>query len=278
MRQSRHQLAKLAFDAAAESHPGRVRDHNEDNYLISPRLAMYAVCDGMGGHQAGELASQIAVETIPRAFVASQSAGLESPEKMLTDALYSAHKAIQTSAEADAARLGMGTTAVIIWAPPPGDVLWVAHVGDSRAYLFRAGNLQHLTEDHTWFNQVKRAGVLPANPEDWPNRHVLSQALGASSLIAPEVSQLTLQTGDLLLLCSDGLTDMLDDAEIARQISAPLSLPDISQSLVREANRRGGKDNITVIIVRVSYPAQSGTPTAILPANPGDETLPPRSA
>jgi PPM family protein phosphatase len=277
MRQSRHQLAKLTFDAAAESHPGRVRDHNEDNFMISPRLAMYAVCDGMGGHQAGELASQIAVETIPRAFVASQSAGLEAPEKMLTEALYSAHKAIQTSAEGDAARLGMGTTAVIIWAPPPGDVLWVAHVGDSRAYLFRGGNLQHLTEDHTWFNQVMRAGVLPANPDDWPNRHVLSQALGASSLIAPEVSQLTLQTGDLLLLCSDGLTDMLDDAEIARQLAATMSLPDMSQSLVREANRRGGKDNITVIAVRVTSPAQSGTPTAIISTNPGDDTNPPRS-
>lgn len=277
MRQSRHQLAKLAFDAIAESHPGRVRDHNEDNFLISPRLAMYAVCDGMGGHQAGELASQIAVETIPRAFVASQSTGLDSPEKMLTDALYSAHKAIHASAEADSARLGMGTTAVIIWAPPPGDILWVAHVGDSRAYLFRAGHLQHLTEDHTWFNQVQRAGVLPANPEDWPNRHVLSQALGASSLIAPEVSQLTLQSGDLLLLCSDGLTDMLDDAEIARQLGAPRSLPEICQTLVAEANRRGGKDNITAIVVRVSQPMQSGTPTAILSANPGDDTQPPRS-
>lgn len=277
MRQSRHQLAKLAFDAIAESHPGRVRDHNEDNFFISPRLAMYAVCDGMGGHQAGELASQIAVETIPRAFVASQSSGHDSPERMLTDALYSAHKAIQVSAEADSTRLGMGTTAVIVWAPPPGDVLWVAHVGDSRAYLFRTGNLQHLTEDHTWFNQVMRAGVLPANPDDWPNRHVLSQALGASSLIAPEVSQLTLQNGDLLLLCSDGLTDMLDDAEITRQLSASMSLADIVQSLVREANRRGGKDNITVIVVRVSQPAQSGTPTAILSANSGDDTHPPRS-
>jgi serine/threonine protein phosphatase PrpC len=277
MRQSRHLLAKLAFDAVAVSNPGRVRDHNEDNYLISPRLAMYAVCDGMGGHQAGELASEIAVETIPRAFVASQSAGLDSPEKLLTDAIYAAHKAIQASAEADAARLGMGTTAVIIWAPPPGDVLWVAHVGDSRAYLFRAGNLQHLTEDHTWFNQVMRAGVLPTNPDDWPNRHVLSQAVGASSLIAPEVSQLTLQTGDMLLLCSDGLTDMLDDAEITRQLSAPRSLVAMSQSLVNEANRRGGKDNITVILVRVSEPAQSGTATAILSANPGDDTQPPRS-
>jgi protein phosphatase len=277
MRQSRHQLAKLAFDAIAESHPGRIRDHNEDNYLISPRLAMYAVCDGMGGHQAGELASQIAVETIPRAFVASQSAGLDAPETMLTEALYSAHKAIQASAEADSARLGMGTTAVIIWAPPPGDVLWVAHVGDSRAYLFRGRQLQRLTEDHTWFNQVMRAGVLPPNPDDWPNRHVLSQALGASALIAPEVSQLTLQSGDTLLLCSDGLTDMLDDAEISRQLSSPLILPDLGQSLVREANRRGGKDNITVIVVKVSQPAQSGTPTAILSANPGDDTQPPRA-
>ncbi len=276
MRQSRHQLAKLAFDAVAESNPGRIRDHNEDSFLISPRLAMYAVCDGMGGHQAGELASQIAVETIPRAFVASQSSGLDAPEKMLTEALYTAHKAIQVAAEADSARLGMGTTAVIVWAPPPGDVLWVAHVGDSRAYLFRGGNLQRLTEDHTWYNQVVRAGVLPSNPEDWPNRHVLSQALGASSLIAPEVSRITLQPADTLLLCSDGLTDMLDDAEIARHLSTPTSLPDIVQSLVREANRHGGKDNITAIVVRISQPAQSGIPTAVLPPNSGGDTQPPR--
>lgn len=276
MRQSRHQLANLVFDAVAESNPGRIRDHNEDNFLISPRLAMYAVCDGMGGHQAGELASQIAVETIPRAFVASQTGGLDAPEKLLTEALYSAHKAIQVSAEADSARLGMGTTAVIVWAPPPGDVLWVAHVGDSRAYLFRGGNLQRLTEDHTWYNQVVRAGVLPSNPEDWPNRHVLSQALGASSLIAPEVSHITLQPADTLLLCSDGLTDMLDDAEIARQLSSPMSLPDLSQSLVREANRHGGKDNITVIVVRISRPVQSGIATAVLPPSSGSDTQPPR--
>ena len=270
MKQSRYQFQKLAFDAAAETHPGQVRDHNEDQYLISPRMALYAVCDGMGGHQAGELASQIAIETIPRALGVGQSAKPESVEQLLVDALSAAHQAIQEAAEGDAARLGMGTTAVMVWAPPPGEVLWVAHVGDSRAYLWRAEHLQRLTEDHTWFNQVARAGILPANPEDWPNRHVLSQALGASVLISPEVSQLTLQANDIILLCSDGLTDMLDDTEIARQLSAPATPPVISLALVNEANRRGGKDNITVIVIRIV------APTTPLAAERQDATQPPR--
>ena len=276
MKQSHHPLQKLVFEAAVETHSGQVRDHNEDRSLLSPRLALYAVCDGMGGHQAGELASQIAVETIPRALVAGQSSGQAPPEKLLTDTLYAAHKAIQESAEEDTSRFGMGTTAVMVWAPPPGDVLWVAHVGDSRAYLWRAGQLQRLTEDHTWYNQVLRAGVLPANPDEWPNRHVLSQALGASALIAPEVSQLTLQVGDILLLCSDGLTDMLDDKEIAEHLSAPTSPQVISQTLVNEANRHGGRDNITVIVIRLAASAKAGTPTATLSSDPGDETQPPR--
>jgi PPM family protein phosphatase len=251
MIQSNHLLQKLAFDAAAETHPGQVRDHNEDHHLISPRLALYAICDGMGGHQAGELASEIAVEIIPRSLVNGQSGGPESVEKLLTEVLIAAHKAIKEAANIDPARLGMGTTAVLVWAPAPGNVAWVAHVGDSRAYLWRNRQLERLTEDHTWFNQIMRAGTLPANPDEWPNRHVLSQALGASTSIVPEVSQLTLQAEDMLLLCSDGLTDMLDDAEIAQQLSIAGTPQTISQSLVSEANRRGGKDNITVVVIRV---------------------------
>ncbi len=266
MKQSRHQLQKLAFEAAAETHPGRVRNHNEDHYLVSPRLALYAVCDGMGGHLAGELASEIAIETIPRAMVATQSAGQQTPNVLLTEALYAAHKAILDAARDDASRLGMGTTAVLIWVPPPGDVVWVAHVGDSRAYWWHAGQLQQLTEDHTWYNQILRAGILPANSEDWPNRHVLSQALGASTMIAPEVGQVALQAGDFLLLCSDGLTDMLDDTEIAKQFSGTGTPETISQALVDEANRLGGKDNITVIVIRATSSSKTAVPTSPLPS------------
>lgn len=244
-------IQKLTFDAAVETDTGQVREHNEDHHLISPRLALYAVCDGMGGHQAGELASEIAVDIIPRALVNGHASGEASAEKLLAEALLAAHKAIREAAGQDASRLGMGTTAVIVWAPAPGDVAWVAHVGDSRAYLWRNGQLEHLTEDHTWFNQIRRAGHLPTNPDEWPNRHVLSQALGASTAIVPEVSQLTLLANDKLLLCSDGLTDMLDDGEICRQISNGRTPQAICEALVKEANRLGGKDNITVIVLRV---------------------------
>jgi protein phosphatase len=148
----------------------------------------------------------------------------------------------------------MGTTAVVVWLPEPGGVAWVAHVGDSRAYVWRDGQLQRLTEDHTWLNQMKRAGALPASPDDWPNRHMLSQALGGGAAApAPDVSHLKLQAADVLLLCSDGLTDMLDDEAIARQLSAESNPQVIARALVNGANRQGGKDNITAVVIRVYH-------------------------
>ena len=254
-------LPKWALEAAGETHPGQVRDHNEDRHLIDPRLGLYVVCDGMGGHQAGEKASEMAVESIQRSLANRRPTGPVLTEELLAETLRTAHQAIREAASANLSYRGMGTTAVIAWAPGVREAAWVAHVGDSRAYLWRHGKLEQLTEDHTWLNRIRRAGALPANPAEWPNRHKLSQALGGSAPLAPDVSRLTLQAEDVLLLCSDGLTDMLDDEAIARQLATETGPHHIARALVSEANRQGGTDNITVVAIHVagrSYPNRGG--------------------
>ncbi len=210
----------------------------------------------------------MAVESIHRTLANGQAAGQASIEELLLQALMAAHSAIRQAADADLSRQGMGTTAVMVWIPKPGHVAWVAHVGDSRAYLWRNGQLEHLTEDHTWLAQARRAKTLPADPDNWPYRHVLSQALGASATIAPEASQLTLQAGDVLLLCTDGLTDMLDDAEIAKQLSRQENPNRFTQALVSEANRQGGKDNITAVAIYVRRCGESSPATTDAGSSP----------
>ena len=247
---------RLACVVGAETHPGKVRDHNEDHHLVDPELGLYAVCDGMGGHQAGEVASEIAARLIHQTVTRQPSAGQVRPDEVLVKSLGAAHNAIVDAANADPARLGMGTTAVVVWIPEPGDEAWVAHVGDSRAYLWRDGQLQRLTEDHTWLNRMKRAGALPASPDDWPNRHTLSQALGGRTPPVPDSRQVTLQAGDVLLLCSDGLTDMLDDAAIAGMLATPAGPHGLVRSLIAEANRQGGEDNITAVVIRITRPGE----------------------
>jgi protein phosphatase len=242
---------EMRLVVAAATDPGRVREHNEDCYRVEPEPALLLVADGMGGHQAGEVASRLAVETIYDCLVRSGQGQDLPPEQLLEDGLLAAHQAIRDSAGQDPARLKMGTTAVVAWLPPPGQALWVAHVGDSRAYLWRAGQLRPLTEDHTILNQVRRAGLLPADPDEWPPRTMLSQSLGASDVIAPEVSHIPIRAGDRILLCTDGLTDMLDEAEIAGHLASPEPLPAICAALIEAANAHGGKDNITVVVADV---------------------------
>jgi serine/threonine protein phosphatase PrpC len=241
----------FAIEAAACTHMGHVRDHNEDCHALHPERALFILADGMGGHLAGEVASALAVETIGHSVLASADhPDSIAPDDMLLHALLAAHHAIRAAAEADLERRGMGTTTVVVWIPPPGDIAWIAHVGDSRAYLWRAGQLRPLTEDHTILNQLRRAGVLPPDPEQWPPRSVLSQSLGARPVIAPDVNQLALQADDVLLLCSDGLTDMLSEAEVAEQLSASATPADAARALVEAANVHGGRDNITAIVLR----------------------------
>lgn len=247
----------LRIEAAAATHPGQVRDHNEDSHALHPERALFIVADGMGGHLAGEEASRIAVETIGRIVLTSaEQMERDAPDEVLGHALYAAHHAIRRAAKDDAERAGMGTTAVVVWAPPPGDILWVGHVGDSRAYVWRSDELYALTEDHTILNELRRAGALSSDPNQWPPRHVLSQSLGAGFEVRPDLGQFSLQAGDVVLLCSDGLTEMLSEGELAERLATPATPAALAQGLVEAANARGGKDNITAIVLRFSIPVE----------------------
>jgi serine/threonine protein phosphatase PrpC len=239
------------LDVAARTDPGLVREHNEDAYLADEEVGVFVVADGMGGHRAGELASRIAAETIVDDIRERWHCGGLADE-ILLEALATAHQKIIASAQADPSRRGMGTTAVVAWIPLPADTAWVAHVGDSRGYLLRDGHLEGLTEDHTLLNQIARAGRLSPDPAEWPSRHALSQSLGAASMIAPEVRAVPLRDGDLVLLCSDGLTDGVEDTEIARVLGTGAQPELLAERLVEAARTLGGgRDNITVVVIAV---------------------------
>jgi serine/threonine protein phosphatase PrpC len=253
----------LRLDAAGASDPGPVRDHNEDCFLADLELGLYIVADGLGGHQCGEVASRLAVDTLRQSFAGrARLAG----GRRLSAALQAANDAILAASARETGLLGMGSTAVVAWLPSPRGSAWIGHVGDSRAYLWRGARLRRLTEDHTLLNQVRQAGQLPADPDDWPPRSVLSQALGISPLIAPEVSRQTLRAGDMLLLCSDGLTDTLAEDEIAGLVAAAGAAAEACAALVAEANRRASRDNITAVIIRALAPARARTARASRPA------------
>lgn len=264
--------------SAGSSHPGFVRPNNEDSYGIHTELGLYLVADGVGGHEAGEVASKLAVESTsaflqahaadqnplpqsqpeamrtgsPAAAVASPAvspAVKESAPDSLLAAVHNAHQTIQNAANDDERFLAMGTTLVAAWKPNGSGRLYLANIGDSRAYLLRRGKLKLLTEDHTYLNQLKHAGFLPKNPRDWPPRNILYQALGVSDEINPDISSLDLQPKDRLLLSSDGFYELFSDREIARLLSAHAEPSELCKNLVLAALQNGAEDNVTVVVI-----------------------------
>jgi serine/threonine protein phosphatase PrpC len=240
--------------AAARTDPGRVRTANEDSVFADPDAGLLMVADGMGGHAAGEVASELAVRTISGMLTGPQAAGpagVEAP-RMLREAIQRANTAIRTRAAEDFSLRGMGTTVVVVLAQDAR--LWLAHVGDSRIYLIRAGEIHRLTQDHSLVAQMVKAGQLTAGEARKHHlRNVITRSLGFEATVEPEIQTVEWVQGDHLLLCSDGLTGMLEDEEIARVITAGGSdLPSISQDLIAMANERGGTDNISVVLARNS--------------------------
>jgi serine/threonine protein phosphatase PrpC len=215
---------------ATRTEVGLVRDHNEDDLLVDEEHRLFIVADGLGGHVAGEVASRTAVRAAHTAVVESMA---EDPARALPEALHIAHEAVIEDAVADPGRRGMGTTAVLAQLSPDDQQLWVAHVGDSRAYLLRSGQLHRLTTDH-------RVGGGS-----------LTQALGTSDEIVPDVSRVDLEPGDRVLLCTDGLTDMIGDDDIAGHL--PSGEPEQGcDRLVDAAMARGGVDNITLVLIEIN--------------------------
>lgn len=248
--------------ACGRTDAGRVRSHNEDSFEIDEARELYVVADGMGGHTHGEVASRMAVDTIRR-FVAeaererdttwpfAYDPGLQRHSNVLKAAVQLAHDQVLSAIRRDGNLFGMGTT--VVGCLVRGGTAAVAHVGDSRAYRLHDGRLHLLTQDHTWVNEQVVAGFLSEEQaRDHPLKNVVTRALGGDSEVQVDITEVTLEPGDTLLLCSDGLTTMLDDREIEAQLLevADGELNGACEALVHEANSRGGHDNVTVVLLR----------------------------
>jgi PPM family protein phosphatase len=230
-------------EQAFRTDTGRQRDANEDSYFASSPV--FAVADGMGGAQAGEVASRLAAES----FEAVQR-GTESPEAYLRAIAKTANARIHRLAESDSTRSGMGTTFTA--ALVEGEEVGFAHVGDSRAYLFRDGELKLLTSDHSLVEELRRQGRLTdEQAEDHPQRSIITRALGPERDVEVDTMTYRARPGDVYLLCSDGLTTMIKEDRIAAILLEAPTLDEAVDRLVAEANEAGGRDNITVVAFRL---------------------------
>src|SRR5829696_1324680 len=227
-----------------DSDLGRQRQGNEDNYFV--RAPLFVVADGMGGAQAGEVASEIAV----RQFEGGLPDGRE-PAEALVELIQAANARIHDEARADAQRAGMGTTLTAAYVA--GDTVVVAHVGDSRCYLLRDGDLIRLTRDHSLVGElVARGKLTEAQAEAHPQRSVITRALGAGADVEVDVEVFPARDGDLFLVCSDGLTGMVHEPQLKPLLQQDGSLEQMGRSLIAAANEAGGRDNITVILFRLA--------------------------
>ncbi len=236
---------------------GRKRDHNEDNFLVAPELQLYAVADGMGGHQAGERASKMAVDRLAEALVLPPAeAARDEVLGQLRRAMATAGAAIFDAAQTDPELQGMGTTLTSMLFS--GGRVFVAHVGDSRGYLYRDGKAQQLTDDHSWVQEQVRAGLLTQHEaKESRFRHIITRSVGFERDVQVDGEIWPVQAGDCYLLCSDGLSNYLDEGDLSRVLSANFYC-DVPRLLVALANDRGGDDNITVVLIHVANDADAG--------------------
>lgn len=250
--------------SAVATHPGLRREGNEDASCVRADIGLYLVADGMGGHAAGEVASRLAVETIESFINDTRKADLSSTwpfpydtttsldGNRLRAAFQLANRRLTTAMGDNDDLRGMATTAVAILLTPDGAT--AAHVGDSRAYRLRKGVLTGLTEDHSWVNEQVRAGLMTdADARRHPWRNVVTRAITGGDDPQPELAPLELLAGDRILLCSDGLSSVVANDQIATLLGASTSLDLICQTLIDAANDAGGPDNITVVLIQVEH-------------------------
>lgn len=250
----------LRIEAFGSTDVGLLRNLNEDCFRIDDSSRVYVVADGMGGHNHGEVASQIAVDTI-LGFIDERAdhdgtlpigydAGLREASNRLKRSIHVAHDEVLAAIRKDGSLIGMGTT--VVGAIYDGPMIAIAHVGDSRGYRLRDGHLELLTQDHTWVNEQVVAGYLSEDQaKSHPLKNVVTRALGGDNEVVVDVIETPTRVGDLFLLCSDGLTTMLSDQEIHERLASSTDLAEIGNRLIRDANARGGFDNVTVVLMRV---------------------------
>jgi PPM family protein phosphatase len=238
---------------AVSSDTGRKRRRNEDSYVVAPPL--FAVADGMGGAQAGEIASKLAAAALEE----TDSGGLSGEERVVS-VIQEANRRVYERSNEDPNASGMGTTITVALVEDAG--VTIGHVGDSRAYRYRDGGIEQITDDHSLVNELMKSGKLsPEEAETHPQRSVITRALGTDPDVDVDSFTLEAQEGDVFLLCSDGLTTMVDDDEIRDVLEKYRGdLDRATRSLVSAANRGGGEDNITVIAFAIS---DSDEPTQV---------------
>jgi len=228
--------------------PGIVRSVNQDSFFIDPEGRFFIVADGMGGHAGGQEASQIATSHIQSVLEKYWDSELPS-HTLLEEAFMQANQGILDDQRTHPERADMGTTAVVIIFRADGS--WRAHVGDSRLYRCREARLEQVTEDHTWVARALKMGDISADQAKvHPWRHVLFQCLGRQDLKSAEIARLDAETGDLFLLCSDGLSEEVPDPLLETILLSDVSQEDIAFQLVDSAKNAGGSDNITVVLVK----------------------------
>jgi protein phosphatase len=238
---------------AGLSDVGRCRKVNQDMFLLDDALGLYAIADGMGGHAAGEVASDLAITALAASLREREpgDAGWSPGEagELLAEALNQGNRKICDSVQARPEWRGMGTTIVALVLT--GGRAVIGHVGDSRAYLLRDGNLSQLTSDHSWVNEQVKLGLLtPEQAHRHPMRNIVTRALGNQPHVEVDLLDEEIQPGDVFALCSDGLSGMLGDDAIRDLLAEHGSVPQRAcQNLVDQANARGGEDNITVIVM-----------------------------
>jgi len=252
----------LRIEIGARTDVGRVRNNNEDSYRLVPALNLFVVSDGMGGEAHGEVASALAVETVamhcleaannPSApFFGEPRPDLSEKTNRLASAVHLANRKIYESALSNPGQRGMGATILVAWLD--GQRLSLAHVGDSRAYLLRGGALEQLTSDHSLVaEQVRRGLLTPQQADASEMQSVLIRALGTQEEVEVDADEHLLLEGDVLLLCSDGLTRMVTDPEVASTLLTHPDAQAAAERLVALSNEYGGEDNVTVVVLRAA--------------------------
>jgi serine/threonine protein phosphatase PrpC len=231
-------------DQAFRTDTGRQRSENEDSLFV--RAPIFVVADGMGGAQAGEVASKAAADAFDRDLPEVP------PERFLRETIEAANRRIHELAHADASRAGMGTTITAAIVDAQTEEVAIGHVGDSRAYRLRRGKLEQLTRDHSLVEEMRRKGqITDAQAEDHPQRSIITRALGPEPEVEVDLQTVPAAPGDVFLLCSDGLTTMVGEERIAAVLASADSMRDAVRALVDEANGAGGRDNITALAFRL---------------------------
>jgi serine/threonine protein phosphatase PrpC len=253
----------VTVTSAVATHPGLRREGNEDAFCVRADLGLYLVADGMGGHAAGEVASRLAVKTIEEFIHDTRQADLSSTWPFAVDTVLSidgnrlksafllANRQIASAMADDDALRGMATTASAVLFGPEGAT--VGHMGDSRVYRLRAGELTGLTEDHSWVNDQVRAGLMTeTDARRHPWRNVVTRAITGGEEPEPDVTAVSFSPKDRVLVCSDGLSSVVAHEQLAGLVAGPGTLDEVCARLIQAANDAGGPDNITVIVIDVA--------------------------